>query len=330
MATILGTRLDDFDLETTADGDILKGLAGNDDLAGVHAGVAVYGGAGRDWIRLDQWEEGAVSAAFGDAGDDEIVGSQFSDRLYGGTENDFIYASAGRDTVDGGDGSDVLSFAALSWQLGPGEAIAFTLGETGSGRFTRQLMNWETFSTTIYTGIEGVEGTEGGDLLNGNSSANKLYGGGGDDRLKGLAGDDLLQGGFGHDVLTGGTGADLFVFDGGATRSEIRNSSDRILDFDPSVDMLVLLNTGFSGVAVDRSDDDGFILGLTRLFAIEAGQFVVQDDRYATTLSARLIYDQDDGSLYYDANGALTGFAPVLVANIGAGLALTSDNFALI
>lgn len=329
MATILGTRLDDFDLETSADGDILKGLAGNDDLTGAHAGVTLYGGAGSDWIQLDPWEEGAVSTAFGDAGDDEIAGSRFSDRLYGGTENDFIYASAGRDTVDGGDGSDVLSFSTLSWQLGPGEAIAFTLGETGSGRFTRQL-DWDTFSTTIYQGVEGVEGTEGGDLLNGNSSANKLYGGGGDDRLKGLAGDDLLEGGSGHDVLTGGTGADLFVFDGGATRAEIRDSSDRILDFAPSVDMLVLLNTGFSGVAADRGDDDGFIQGMTRLFAIEAGQFVVQDDRYATTLSARLIYDQDDGLLYYDANGALAGFGPVLVANIGAGLALTSDNFALI
>lgn len=60
---------------------------------------------------------------------------------------------------------------------------------------------------------------------------NILFGGDGDDRLRGLDGDDYLAGGLGNDVLEGGAGRDTFVFESG---------KDRILDFSPEVDQILL------------------------------------------------------------------------------------------
>ena len=236
--------------------------------------------------------------------------------------------SEGTDTLNGGAGQDVLVLYNLTNAIGPDDAVRFNLDATGAGRFSRDtgFGIW----TAVYSGIEGVVGTGGSDSLTGNDLANRIYGSVGDDTLRGRGGEDLLRGEEGRDVLTGGTGGDLFVMDGAVERWQFRNTADRITDFDVTEDKIVFFARNFSGLEADISDDDGFIQAMTQVFAIDDGQFVVQDDRYATTLSARLIYDQDDGLLYYDANGALTGFAPVLVANIGAGLALTSDNFALI
>jgi hypothetical protein len=56
----------------------------------------------------------------------------------------------------------------------------------------------------------------------------------------------------------------------------------------------------------------------------------VQITKVATTLATRLIYDQDDGLLNYDPHGALGGYRPVLVADLGVGLALTAADFFVI
>lgn len=98
------------------------------------------------------------------------------------------------------------------------------------------------------------EGTNGDDVLHGNSTAqviedrngddvifawggnDRLFGGNGDDQLHGGTGDDLLNGGngndwlwgdLGNDTLIGGRGDDYFIFD----NKGIGNGTDRIVDF---------------------------------------------------------------------------------------------------
>lgn len=66
-----------------------------------------------------------------------------------------------------------------------------------------------------------VKGTKANDVL---------AGGVGDDTLKGKGGDDVLIGAAGADTMKGGKGADIFVVSYG----------DRILDFKPGVDKVVI------------------------------------------------------------------------------------------
>ncbi|WP_211286136.1 peroxidase family protein [Roseovarius confluentis] len=91
-------------------------------------------------------------------------------------------------TLDGGDGNDVLNGV-----------------------------------TPINLGIFGTFG--GNDTLNGNGGDDLLYGNGGNDVLNGGAGFDLLDGGGGNDVLNGGADNDI-ILAGGGTDTIIQASTD--------------------------------------------------------------------------------------------------------
>lgn len=95
-------------------------------------------------------------------------------------------------------------------------------------------------------GNDSLLGNSGNDTLNGGTGNDQLDGGTGNDRLIGGDGDDKLTGGSGRDRLTGNAGADVFAFDraGGA---------DRITDFDPAVD-IILLSGGIAGQGPTVSD----------------------------------------------------------------------------
>ncbi|BAZ49201.1 putative outer membrane adhesin [Nostoc sp. NIES-4103] len=90
----------------------------------------------------------------------------------------------------------------------------------------------ESFDLTV-TALN-FTGTKGRDVLTGTGSNNIIDGKGGNDDISGGAGDDILVGGTGSDVLTGGAGNDLFVY------TSIRDARDRITDFSPSADKIVL------------------------------------------------------------------------------------------
>ncbi|MGJ8619979.1 MAG: beta strand repeat-containing protein, partial [Methylophilaceae bacterium] len=64
------------------------------------------------------------------------------------------------------------------------------------------------------TGNDVIDGLGGNDTLNGNNGNDLLFGGAGNDTLNGGAGNDVLNGGAGNDVLVGGTGSDVLY--GGA------------------------------------------------------------------------------------------------------------------
>ncbi|GAA6621845.1 S8 family serine peptidase [Scytonema sp. NUACC26] len=96
-------------------------------------------------------------------------------------------------------------------------------------------------------------GTEGNDILQGNSSADNLYGKEGDDVLIGNEGRDYLAGGSGADVLVGGMDSDVLI--GGSGRNVVLggegkdtfvlepNAFSLIADFELGRDLLA-----FSGV----------------------------------------------------------------------------------
>lgn len=88
-------------------------------------------------------------------------------------------------------------------------------------------------------GSDFLFGRGGDDKLVGNGGADHLYGDGGDDVLRGGRGADWLTGGAGNDKIWGGPGADYFLFD-----ADLDNGTDRLKDFDPGSDRIVIEHLG--------------------------------------------------------------------------------------
>lgn len=157
-----------------------------------------------------------------------------------------------------------------------------------------------------YDGDDIVYGDSGADALYGLWGDDDLYGGTGRDSLSGGSGSDYLSGGADSDQLTGGSGKDYFVFDSRPSRNNI----DRIVDFRPTDDTIMLDNQVFT-----RVGRDGWLSGAA--FTTGSG---------ARDSSDRIIYDRKSGALLYDADG-IGGTAAVKFAQLKSGLTLTKADF---
>jgi Ca2+-binding RTX toxin-like protein len=161
------------------------------------------------------------------------------------------------------------------------------------------------------TGTAALSGTGNGlaNKLTGNAGANALRGEGGKDALVGGGGDDVLHGGAGSDVLTGGGGGDRFVFD---TAPHSSANMDKITDFvRADGDKIVLEDAVYTALLASGTGNP----------ALLASQFVV--GTAATTAEHRIIYNQSQGRLFYDADGNGAG-AAVQFATVAAGMALSA------
>ena len=154
---------------------------------------------------------------------------------------------------------------------------------------------------------------DAGDSIRGGDGDDKLFGGFGNDTIGGDDGRDTINGGNGRDVLTGGDGADRFQFTGA-----LGDGVDRITDFGNGNDRLVLDRSVFTRL---RRDDDGTIAN---------AQFHASGSGLAHDRSDRIVYDTDNGRLYYDADGNRAG-AAVHIATLSGHPALSaSDVFVIV
>lgn len=162
------------------------------------------------------------------------------------------------------------------------------------------------------TVIERAFGTAFSDQIYGNDAANTLYGNGGNDMISGGAGNDLISGDAGNDQLYGGIGRDIFVFQ---TALSAVGNVDTIVDFNVADDVVYLENAVFRA--------------LTRVGELAASAFTSNVQGRALDRYDRVIYDKDDGYLFYDADG--TGSqAAIKFGKLTAGLALTYHDFIVI
>jgi Ca2+-binding RTX toxin-like protein len=103
-----------------------------------------------------------------------------------------------------------------------------------------------TFGDDLIQGLGGNDflfGIRGNDELDGGQGNDYLDGGAGNDILCGKQGNDLLIGGSGDDVLVGGLGVDRLIGGRGNDKfvyNTLDEAGDKIFDFNPSQDQLVL------------------------------------------------------------------------------------------
>jgi len=198
----------------------------------------------------------------------------------------------GNDTVNGGDGNDILFGDLVSFNGIAGEGYqamqAFVAQQTGVDVSKVTTSNVHQYITEHYQAFD-VSGThDGNDTLLGGAGNDILFGGGGNDVLDGGKGNDILLGGTGNDtliggpgndILIGGSGADTFVWKAGDTGNDV------IKDFNASegdrIDLRDLLQ-GESGSTIDNFLKITTVDGVSSLQVSSAGKFNSADAAAAT------------------------------------------------
>jgi Ca2+-binding RTX toxin-like protein len=304
--------------------DLLTGVAavGGVALAGAFDFEQTFGSSGADTVRagLEDFAfdggEGADSIADG-AGFDTLVGGAGNDTIRLSGQGDMAEGNAGRDllVLDFGAPEDALMFVATnsrSWvvQLGRDDGAPVVAEVHGFESLDARGSAFnDTMNASVLTGASTLTGEAGNDLLTSGRGADLLMGGAGSDRLIGGAGADTLIGDAQADTLSGGAGADWFQMLDRADRN------DRFRDFTSGQDLLVVSAAGWAGGLAEGMD-----LAATNRFV--AGTV-------ATERFGQFLYDQGAGILRYDSSG-IGGAAPVVVATLTAGAAMTAADILVI
>jgi Ca2+-binding RTX toxin-like protein len=334
--------------------DTLDGGAGNDTLNGGNGDDSLVGGAGNDSLS-------------GGAGSDRLIGGAGADTLTGGAGSDvFVFSAVGdsgttattRDLITDFARGDLIDVSALipgnfsfigtnaftavnqlRYTVSNGQTVveANTSGNSGA-EFTIALTGTLPLTADDFIGVSGaapvtppapptvvagvtlsgnnrgntLNGGAGDDVINGNGGNDNLNGGAGSDTINGGAGNDVINGGLGADVLTGGAGNDFFVFNTALGGGNV----DRITDFtnaNGNNDTIRLENAIFTAVGGNGT--------------LAANAFRVGAS--ATTTQHRIVYEQNTGNLYYDADGSGAG-DQVLFATLDNPITLTNTDFVVI
>jgi Ca2+-binding RTX toxin-like protein len=328
-----GTRLVSYknierlDITGTDYDDDIVGSSGNDTLVSGSGNDTIDGGKGDDLLSYTANTSEGITSAFdattntssitsgrnrvsyknierleiaGTEYDDNIVGSNGNDRITGNYAFDVGYREpqlieiiSGNDTIDGGNGDDLL----IVHDNEGSDAITSTFNTTtNTGSITAGI------NQVSYKNIErlNIIGTQYDDLI---------VGGNGNDTLDGNAGNDTLVGGNGNDSLYGGSGGtDTFAF------NSFNEGIDGIYNFNTTNELIQVSVAGFGG---------GLSPG-----SLSANQFTIGVS--ATTSTQRFIYSDVTGALFFDQDGSANTFTQVQFAQLSAGLSLTKNNFVVV
>ncbi|EJK99252.1 large adhesive protein [Pseudomonas fluorescens Q2-87] len=189
----------------------------------------------------------------------------------------------GADTVNGGEGNDILFGDLVSFNGVAGEGYqaiqAFVAQQSGVDVSKVTTSNVHQYITEHYTafdvsgahdGNDTLLGGGGNDIIFGQGGNDSLDGGKGNDILLGGTGNDTLIGGLGNDTLIGGLGGDTFVWKSGDTGNDV------IKDFKASegdrIDLRDLLQ-GETGSTIDHFLKISTVDGVSSLQVSTTGQF---------------------------------------------------------
>ena len=262
-----------------------QGDAGNDVVTVVESGSTLTVNASGNQTQTFNTSEVSKILFFGEEGDDTFRNfSSIESEAFGNTGNDTIVGGSAVDTVRGGQGNDVISGGDGDDNLRAGRGDDVVNGGNGDdtlrGGRDNDIVTGDAGDDTLRgnRGDDVLEGGTGDDLLRGGADsdylsgfegADDLFGGGGNDRLYGHQGADFLSGGNGNDslfggqnsatdTLIGGRGSDRFLTQGSDSVTD-RESTDAVLVFENRTDQwtdaeIEVLDNGFQALH-DRVTD---------------------------------------------------------------------------
>ncbi|MEO0843624.1 MAG: calcium-binding protein, partial [Cyanobacteria bacterium J06643_5] len=225
--------------------DTLEGGSGEDVLIGGGAGDRIDGGNDDDFILGDYFlglvnENILIDLAFpgqfvannaniaeleflgsipiGNASYDANIGVEFgptsitigsgnegNDTINGGNGNDVILADRGNDRVNGDNGIDIIIGGADNDIINGGEGNDIISGDYIVPQGFSIPTDEEDFAIDL--------GVEGNDTISGGAGDDVILGDGGDDDISGDQGVDVIIGGADNDIINGGEGNDIITGD---------------------------------------------------------------------------------------------------------------------
>ncbi|HEV2864940.1 MAG TPA: M10 family metallopeptidase C-terminal domain-containing protein, partial [Allosphingosinicella sp.] len=278
-------------LDGGAGADVLKGLGGSDTYVVDNAGDQVIeaAGGGTDTV-LSSVTHGLAAnverLTLTGSAAIDATGNTLANRLIGNSAANVLDGGAGADDMRGGGGNDTYVVDVATDRI---------TEASGAGTDTVR----SSVSLTLGANVENLTLT-GSAALNGTGNALN-------NTIVGNAAANLLNGGAGGDLLTGGGGADTFAFTSALGGGYV----DRITDFATGVDKILLGGASgqpFAALASGTLGAEAFRVGSAR------------------DASDRILYNANNGGLYYDADGSGSG-AAVQIASLTAGLSLKASNF---
>ena len=205
----------------------VTGSSQDDSLAGDAGDNTLHGGAGADTVTFAGAPSGVTVDLLNDSatgeGNDSLPAIE---NVVGSPQPDTIAGDGTRNAIDGGAGSDTVSYAtAVS-----GVSVDLVNG-TVAGGDTDALTALENVTGTAFAdaligggGVNQLSGGDGNDTLAAGAGEDALLGQGGDDQIYGEPANDVLSGGTGDDMLDGGTGVDSC--DGGTGTNQFAGGCD--------------------------------------------------------------------------------------------------------
>lgn len=241
---------------------------------------------------------------FGNGGNDELTGRGGNDFMSGGTENDRLEGGPGSDTADYSEKLDSVVVTLAN----PDKSIVKVGGIDEDELFSvENVIGGSGNDTMAGDGLVNMlVGNDGDDRLAGGDGNDSLLGGTGRDRIDGGKDNDTIDGGAGKDVLVGGKNSDSFVF---STVLDVNDNLDKIKDFKPGADTIGLAADIFTAL------DPGVLKG--KYFAIGTK---------AKDGNDHIIYDDQAGVIYYDADGR-GGVKAVAFAKLKGSPDIGADDF---
>jgi len=283
----------------------LRGLGGSDVYVVQNAGDTIVenGGQGNDEVRA------SVSYTLTAGADAETLRTTDDNgtaaiNLTGNANNNVVIGNNGDNTLSGGGGnSDQLEGRGGS-DIYIVTTANVSIVEAG-GQGNDAVLSSVTYTLTAGADVELLATTN-----DAGTAAINLTGNANGNEVRGNNGNNVLAGGNGRDTLTGLGGQDSFLFN---TALDAANNVDQITDFNVAADTILLEQDIFSSS-----------LGLGN---ISAGEFVI--GTAALDANDRIIYNNANGALFYDSDGA-GGAAAIQFATLGTGLALTNVDFLVV
>lgn len=264
--------------------DIFEGPAGGTDSLNGNGGADIFkiqegqtgsidGGIGTDTLRLVGLNHDRLDANLTITGIERLI-----------TESSYLYAKV--DQVDG-----IAQFQTTADLSGQFDAFFFNLDGQGGKLDLRQSftlsVNEVKIDAEVVDSAMQITGTANKDEIIGSDFADKVNGFNGNDRLYGGFGDDVLNGGLGTDYLYGDDGKDAYLFNTKLGASNV----DHLGEFRGQDDTIQLEGSVFKW----QGQSNG---------KLAANAFKVIGDGQQIDGTDRIIYNETNGKLYYDADGS--------------------------
>ena len=281
----IGRAGDDIFLNNTPIASFAFGQAGNDTLIGGTGNDTLAGNVGDDFIRGGA----GIDRLIAGNGDDDVAGGAGNDTILGTAGLNTLSGDAGDDSIFGGNDADMIFGGAGNDQLSGNGANDTIRGGDGTDR------------VNAGPGDDDIDGEGGNDFLYGQAGNDTVVGGAGNDTVGGNGGNDTLHGGTGNDFLSAGTGDDdlfgedgndrLFVIAGNNTLSGGNSSATN----DPA-------NNTFQDLAVFATSRDNFQVKSGQNSGIETLDFrdtVIADGASVATLGDQNIISSDVENFFF-------------------------------